>query len=349
MTHRALLVFALAWGAWLLPAGANAPTAPAEQPHAGSSHVSRVAYLMGTRATLVTFDADRTRGAERLERLLEVLEETESELSTWRDDSVLTRLNRAPAGRPFALSPSLCALFASLEHWTSATAGAFDPAVGPLSASWGLHDRPRAPGAGEVEAARRRSGWRQVGFDRERCHVTRAAGASIDVGGFGKGEALDRAVAAAGDDPFPWMIDLGGQVQVSGTPPDAPGWVIDLADPRRRTRAVGSVVLGSGSIATSGGSERDARVNGTRVGHILDPGTGHPASYDGSVVVWHERGLVADILSTALYVMGPARGLQWADTHQVAAAYLSVEHDAVRLLPSESFTRRFGRVRHTAG
>ena len=68
------------------------------------------------------------------------------------------------------------------------------------------------------------------------------------------------------------------------------------------------------------GSERDVRVGGRRVGHILDPATGEPAAFAGSVTVWRERALVADILSTALYVKGPERGLAWADARDVAAA-----------------------------
>ena len=349
MTLRTLILLGLGLGLGLgaLPrAAASSRVIEADADLAREAQVARVAYLMGTRATLVTVDQDRTRGAERLERLLDVLEDTEAELSTWRDDSAITRLNRAPAGLPVVLPLPLCALFASLEYWTTETAGAFDPAVGPLSAAWGLHDRPRAPGAGEIDGARERSGWRHVGLDRQRCRVTRAPGASIDVGGFGKGEALDRAAVAMDDDTSAWMIDLGGQVMVGRPPPDNEGWVIDIADPRQRDRAVGSLILSSGSIATSGGSERDVRVNGRRVGHILDPRTGRPASYAGSVIVWHERGLVADILSTALYVMGPVEGLNWANTHYVAAAYLWVDDEAVRVRASTLFSRRFGSVTH---
>jgi thiamine biosynthesis lipoprotein len=179
--------------------------------------------------------------------------------------------------------------------------------------------------------------------------VTRESGAEIDVGGFGKGEALDRADRALADDPAPWLIDLGGQVTVRGVPPAARAWTVPIAHPRNRVRPVGTMTLSSGSLATSGGSERDAYVNGRRVGHIIDPRTGRPAAFTGSVLVWHPRGLVADILSTALYVMGPDEGLRWAERHGTAACFLIADGDRLTIRPTRPFTDRFGALHADAG
>ena len=311
-----------------------AATAPGE--------IARVAYLMGTRATLITYDTDRGRGTARLDVLLRVLERTESELSTWREDSLVTRLNRSRPDVPATVPPAACALFAELERWTRETAGAFDPAVGALAAAWGLHAGSRTPSAGEVRTALAESGWHAVHFDRRQCTVTREAGAAIDVGGFGKGEALDRAERALADEAAPWLIDLGGQVMVRGAPPATRAWTVPIAHPRDRERPVATITLPSGSLATSGGSERDAYVSGRRVGHIIDPRTGRPATFTGSVIVWHARGLVADVLSTALYVMGPDEGVRWAERHGTAACFLIADGDRLALRPTRHFTDRFG-------
>jgi thiamine biosynthesis lipoprotein len=83
-------------------------------------------------------------------------------------------------------------------------------------------------------------------------------------------------------------------------------------------------------VATSGTSERWAQVDGRRLGHILDPRTGRPAPAWGSVTVVHPDPLVADILSTALYVMGPDEGLRWLDDHPgIAALFLDVRDETV--------------------
>jgi FAD:protein FMN transferase len=301
--------------------------------------VARRAYLMGTQVALwVRADSDE-RARTGADTLLASLEESENALSTWRD-TPFNRLNEAPEGVPATLEPALCALFREMTGWIARTDGAFDPAVGPLLDLWGVQSRPRVPTPDEIRdvlAVSRFAAWH---FDADGCRITRPPGGRLDSGAFGKGEALDRAVAldVAGE----WLIDLGGQVAAGGNQRTG-GSPVGIAHPRHREQELFDVELRSGSLATSGGSERDQRSRGTRVGHIIDPRSGRPASFDGSVVVWHERGLVADILSTALYVMGPEKGRRWAEQHQIAACFLVPEGSRMHVIPTSAFTRLFGR------
>ena len=164
----------------------------------------------------------------------------------------------------------------------------------------------------------------------------------IDVGAFGKGDALDRVwdySVDAGVDG--WMIDLGGQIMVRGTPPDTDAWSVDLARPLNRTRPLMTIQLREGSLATSGGSERDMGTGEERIGHILDPGTGYPIRTDSTVTVWHPRALVADILSTALYVMGAEEGFAWAETHGIAATFLIPDGEQVEVRATSLFEETF--------
>lgn len=305
--------------------------------------VTRDVFLMGTRSTLATWAADRSSGLARLERFLRALEETEAELSTWRQDTRLSVVNRTRPTQAAGLSPPLCAVFREIDRWYRETDGAFDPSVGPLVAAWGIRGAARLPGTRDLSQARAATGWDRWAFDSAECRLTRPDGGWIDSGAFGKGEALDRARRTIADDGTPWLIDLGGQVMAHGAPPDADGWPIALAHPLRRDEAFASVTLRSGSLSTSGGSERTRVVRGTRVGHILDPRTGRPAAFDGAVTVWDDRGLTADILSTALYVMGPEAGLQWAETRQIAACFfVPVAGARVDVRPTRAWRTKFG-------
>jgi len=138
------------------------------------------------------------------------------------------------------------------------------------------------------------------------------------------------------------MIDLGGQVAVGG-PAEAP-WPVALAHPQHRDAVALRLHLAEGSLATSGGSERDVRVAGRTLGHVLDPRTGAPVSRRGSVTVWHGRALVADVLSTALYVMGPEAGLRWAEERGIAACFLEpgdVPSAPVAVRATRAFRHRF--------
>ncbi|MGE0042472.1 MAG: FAD:protein FMN transferase, partial [Vicinamibacterales bacterium] len=246
--------------------------------------VEREVYLMGTRARLATVAADRETGLARLEQLLVPLEAGERRLSTWRADSEISQLNSSVPGRPFALSDETCTLLAVLERCVHDSGGAFDPVVGALTAVWDLHGTGRVPSEAELERARDATGFQALGFAPATCTATRRPGASVDVGAFGKGAALDDAAAIA-DRGAAWLVDLGGQVAARGAPAGMTGWPVAIAHPLHRDQPVVDLSLLDESIATSGRSERDLWSAGRRFGHILDPRTGRPAPFLGSVTV----------------------------------------------------------------
>jgi thiamine biosynthesis lipoprotein len=305
----------------------------------GSDLVARDVYLMGTRAQLVTLAPTREAGLATLDSALASLEHTEHELSTWQDSSDISALNRQPVSVPWHASPGLCRMFDELWQWHAATGGAFDPAIGRLLAAWDIHGEGLVPTGAAQRRARSASGLALLAFDRARCTVTKRGDVAMDVGAFGKGEALDRVGAALG--AAPWLIDLGGQVAIGGTVHTA-GWPVAIADPRDRREPYLEVRLLEGSLSTSGGSERDHVVNGKRIAHIFDPRTGEPASFNGSVTVWHRSALAADVLSTALFVMGPDAGLRWAERHDVAAVYLIPKGDRVRVESTDAWAQGRG-------
>ena len=310
--------------------------------------VERTVYLMGTRARLVLHATDRTAGLRQLEAMVRSLEETEAELSTWRTDSALSAVNRQPVGEPLQLSPPVCALWGELTAWHRATNGAFDPALGALSAAWGLREAGHRPSSGELAAARAVTGWTHFRFEASTCRVTRLVGVTLDAGAFGKGEALRRLRLLPGGSGR-WMVDLGGQIAVSGAPP-AGAWPVAIAHPWRRAEIAMEIALAGGSLATSGASERSYEIEGGMVGHILDPRTGRPLHRSDSVTVWHEDALTADILSTALYVLGSEAGLRYADEHGFAALFLAPAgrgaRASVTVLASLAFRQRFPAVAH---
>jgi thiamine biosynthesis lipoprotein len=285
--------------------------------------VEHSVYLMGTRATVQVWTANRQDGLSRIDAAIEALAGTERELSTWMPDSRLTALNRQPLHVPWHADAPLCTVLVAVADWHRTTNGTFDPAIGALLDAWDIHGEGRVPSARELDLARDVSGFRHLDLDPSGCTATRRRPVRIDPGAFGKGEALDRAARVLGGRP--WMLDLGGQVAVEGKLPGEDGWPVDIAHPHDRSRAVLSITMRSGSLSTSGGSERDRFAAGRRISHHVDPRTGEPTSFVGSVTVWHPSGFVADVLSTALFVMGPAEGLSWAEARGFAACYLEAD------------------------
>lgn len=169
-------------------------------------------------------------------------------------------------------------------------------------------NRGAEPGP-ELRALLARAGdWsRKTGgaFDprwREKVHGEKG----FEAGAFGKGYALDRMLALTRGDA---TIDFGGQLIVRGSRGVA------IAAPDDRARPVLELTLTDASLSTSGNSEQP--------GHIYDPRTGKSLPGRGSVSVIAGDALTADILSTALFVMGDEEGLRWADAHGVAAIFIT--------------------------
>ena len=300
---------------------------------------------MGTICTLVSYARDRSLGIGQLERYVRLLEETDQQLSIWAEKSEISQINRQPVGVPYQLSPSLCHLFGQLVHWVQDTGSAFDPAVGTLMRVY-RSSHSYASNFGERQhRAWQSSGMENLEFCEAECSLVLRRPLLMDSGAFGKGAALDYVHQyAQRQGGGPWLIDLGGQIMVSGIPQGMPAWTVQIADPRFRYKTVLSIPLDRGSLATSSGSEQDVQMGQRRVSHILDPRTGKGVSFKGSVVVWHEKALVADILSTALYVMGPETGLIWAEDRALAVCFLERKDTGtfpLRIQPTRDFVKRF--------
>jgi thiamine biosynthesis lipoprotein len=277
---------------------------------------------MGTTFSVTVYGSSAEEGVSKIEEIVRIVEDAENQMSTWIDQSEVSQLNRKPIHTAIQLSPSLCEVMKKNEQWVNFTGGAFDPGCGKIVEAWQIHGRGRIPDKTTIQYAVQNSGFSKLQFHQ--CTITKSADVSIDVGAFGKGEALDRILKLAEQKNFPPMlIDFGGQIVVWKNEPAKNGWNVNLANPiDRQTLSGVSFFLRYGSLSTSGGSERDLVVRGKHVSHIVDPHTGLPVSSFGSVTVWSKDAFSADALSTALYVMGPEKGYRWAIKNRIAACFL---------------------------
>jgi thiamine biosynthesis lipoprotein len=299
--------------------------------------VERRLTLMGTALEIAVEAPDRQAALAASERAVAALEAAEARLSTWRSDTELARLNRSPAGEPVGLSPALFADLAAARRCWQETAGAFDPAIGPLVEAWGLRSGGRRPDERERRAAVAASRMAGLRLEPPGTAVRARPDLVLEEGGFGKGAGLrDAARALADAGVSRASLDLGGQVAVLGG-----GWIVPVADPRRRDRPAVELAIDGGSVSTTGNGERGIAVNGRRLGHVLDPRTGAPARDFGSLTVWTADPLRADCLSTGLYVMGPERALRWAAAHPgVEVLVLEPRRERLRARASPGLGKR---------
>lgn len=185
---------------------------------------------------------------------------------------------------------------ARLSNWRADSELArFDPTRARASAQLAADLAALAPCAARVAGA----------FDPTVASPGRGPHGALDSGGFGKGRALDLALAAARAHGATFVeLDLGGQIACVG---DGAAHEVRLADPRDRTRAVVAVAHEYTSVATSCQSERS--------GHVVDPESGAAVVFDGALTVFANAALAADVLSTGLFVLGPERAFELAALH----------------------------------
>jgi FAD:protein FMN transferase len=301
--------------------------------------VERRLVAMGTTLDLRVEASDRPGALRASEEAVAEISRIEQLLSTWKTGGPLERLNRSRPGERVEVGREAALLLSEVDVWSDRTGGAFDPSVLPLVRAWGLRGAGRVPSAAERARALAASGTRHFAVDTEKGEVQRLSPrAGIDEGAWGKGYALDIAAARlkkAGVTEA--VLDLGGQLLVLGCAEVA------VADPRRRGLAAVLLSLSDSSLSTSGNSERGRTVAGQRVGHLLDPRSGWPAPDFGSATVIAASGLMADILSTAFFVLGPEKGLALSRRLRTEgfpneALFLIVRGDRLEAIASEGLS-----------
>lgn len=278
----------------------------------------REVLAMGTRLTL---HLEGRRLGTASEALLAEVARIEGATSTWRPDSAWSRLNTAE-GASGPLDGEWIRLLAQIQTWNRDTDGAFDPVLGALIRAWGIREGGRTPTADALIQARAASGSALLELDaRAGTARLRHPRAALEEGGFVKGYALDEAKhVASAQGASCGLLDFGGQLLAWGR-----AFEVAIATPGDRQQPRLRLRLGNASLSTSGCSERGR--------HILDPRTGEPCPDWGSVTVVAPLALDADVLSTALFVLGPDAGFAWAERHGTAAAFL-LPDGSVHLTPA---------------
>jgi len=273
-----------------------------------SAWTTTSAESMATRIEVV-LPSEATAAAEDV---FAVFRDVEATANEWRPEAELAHLNAAAGGPPVQLGDDLCALMRRGLDAGALTGGAFDVTWAAL---WGVWDfRAAAPAVPDPALIRERTAlidYRKVELSADCQARLPVAGMKVGLGGIAKGWALDRsaaAVRARGVEGF--SISAGGQVMVGGHKDGHP-WRIGIRDPRgERDDAFAVVEVTDASVSTSGDYERFFEVDGVRYHHIVDPRTGWPSTGLRSATVIAPDATLADVLSTAVMVLGLQDGLR---------------------------------------
>ncbi|WP_244613158.1 FAD:protein FMN transferase [Modicisalibacter radicis] len=269
------------------------------------------------------------------------LEHVDALMSTYREDSELSRFNRYPVGVPFFLSPATAEVVREALRIARLSDDAFDVTVGPAVNLWGFgpEGRPeQVPGPDELAAALARVDIHALVLDGDT--LTKRKPVYVDLSGIAKGYGTDRVADYLEERGIEdYLVEVGGEIRTQGSKPDDEPWRIAVEKPVSSERSVQRIIdLDSAAVATSGDYRNYFESDGVRYSHTIDPRTGRPITNQvASVTVIAERCATADALATAFTVMGERAGLELAERESIAAYFIVRSGDGFETRMSSTF------------
>lgn len=268
---------------------------------------------MGSQLKLSAWTADDAKAIATFEDVFREFDRLENLLSVWKDGSDVVRMNRNAGITPVPVSDDTLNVLRAAADGSVLTRGKFDITFGALSDIWRFdHDQDNVvPDRQLIETRLTRVDYRAVQIDgtARTAFITRP-NMRVHLGGIGKGYAVDRAVALLRDAGLAdFMIQSGGDLYVAGDNGGTP-WKLGIADPRGNHEPFATLQITNRTFSTSGDYERFFMKDGKRYHHLLDPDFGEPASGCRSVTIVASRAMLADVLSTGVFVLGPDEGMK---------------------------------------
>ncbi|NDD02566.1 MAG: FAD:protein FMN transferase, partial [Betaproteobacteria bacterium] len=246
----------------------------------------------------VVLAASSVHDAQRLAHMAidEVLR-IERKYSRYTTESLIANINQQAGLRPVVCDDETWALLQYASKLHEQSQGLFDITSGVFRQAWNFQV-PAIPSADELDALRAKVGWHKVVL-KDQSIALPFAGMEIDLGGFGKEYAADRAAQVLqAQGVVSGYVNLAGDMRFLGPKPTGEPWMIGIQDPRHANQVVATLPITQGGLATSGDYERYFEWNGERYCHVLNPFTGRPVKFWRSVSVTAPAAVVAGCTST---------------------------------------------------
>lgn len=274
--------------------------------------------------------------AQTLRRTIPLaLDRVIAQMSPWEHQSDTSRFNRLPLDQWQDLPRELGQVMASALRIAHESDGAYDPTMGALIDLWGFGPsgpRTAPPPQDEIARLHRACGWRQLQFDPSGRRLRRDNRGPVNLCGIAKGFAVDLVAETLLEHGIHnALVEIGGELRGHGVKPDGSPWWVEIDRPAQTAAGIAAepmlVALHDLAIATSG-CERGFAHGARHFSHTLDPRTGWPiANNMVTATVLHRSCMEADAYATALMVLGPDAGIDFAVKHQLAALIRFADRD----------------------
>lgn len=311
-------------------------------------HFTLAGSTMGTtyHITVLEIKGNKSSQKELQQAIDQQLLLINQQMSTYQDDSELSKFNQALVGEWVNVSANLFDILIMSMELAWLTGGAFDITVGPLVNLWGFGpgglDMPsKVPDADKIKALLERSGFQSIELGLEDRSIRKTRPVTLDLSGIAKGYGVDKVAELllyAGYTDF--MVEIGGELRLAGNSPRGTPWRIAIEQPDAGVfgQANKAVQVSGVSVATSGDYRNYFEQDGKRYSHTIDPVTGYPIDHSlASITVIAESSAYADGLATALNVLGAKKALSLAEQQGLAIYMLVKTEQGFEAQYSEAF------------
>ena len=290
----------------------------------------KAALSMGTVFEITAYVSDKYKADKAFNDVFKEINRLDYLMSNYKEESELSKVNKYAASEPTDCDNELAYVIEQSLRYSDITDGAFDITVGPLMKKWGFFkEQGKIPGKEELESVLKSVSYKNIIIEEKikkslfrdpgvaKTVSFRNSGTQIDLGGIGKGYAVDMAIRVLqGNRIHSALINFAGNIYAYGTPPGKDSWVIGLQHPRKSERLLGSFEIKDKAVSTSGDYEKFFTIDGERYSHIIDPRTGYPVKGIVSVTIVTDNATRADALSTGVFVLGLDKGMDLIEKMQ---------------------------------
>jgi thiamine biosynthesis lipoprotein len=291
---------------------------------------------MGTQYSAVFFAEPKIDEALIGARLFAAVDTVDRQMSTWKPDSDLSRLNRAPVNEWQGVPPELFEVLDAALRVARASHDAFDIGVGELVHAWGFGPRKGLMDEARINAIKaeaHRAATEVLELDHARGRVRKLAAITLDLSGIAKGYGVDQLAACLDQLGISgYLVGIDGEMRARGDKPGGRPWAVAIEKPvRHRREVMGVMELRDAAIATSGDYRHWVDRQGRSYSHTIDGCLRQPAVNQlAAVSVVASTCMLADAWATALLVLGEKAGRELAQERGMDALFVLHEGDSFR-------------------
>ena len=264
---------------------------------------------MGTVIEITLISDDEEAANKAALRAFQEIKRIETLMSPWIDSSDVTRINRFAGKERVKVSTETMEVIKKAQEISELSEGGLDITIGPLTELWRMaREKKIPPSIDEVKGKLDLVNFKNIGIDPEGNIFLQKTGMAIDLGGIAKGYAVDRAFELLMSLGYQNLIvNAGGDLRVGGSKKNQP-WSIGIQNPRESGKILARISVFDAAVATSGDYEKFFIYQGKRYHHIFNPKNGFPVEGCQSATILCKKGMIADALATAVFVLGREKG-----------------------------------------